>query len=1524
MKEKNNLLVFSNDSMYREVDIDEFDKEEILCGNTSKCDIRLKIKSSEEIIITFKKINDIWQIVENESTYYIANGIKTPRKQLIHGDTIVVKHNVHKGELFNISYFIDFKSNIENYDLKIELNKNNENTIGCDISKDIFIKNELLGNSNFTIRFENNMWFLYDNKTKYGVYINGDKVEKKRVIKNYDFIILTGYKFFFKNGYLYTSKYDSDITVNNLRKSMLDENNKLFKYPSFLRSPRMLLNYPNDKIEILNPPSKINKPSNSLILTLIPLVGMVGLTLSFGNRGDSKSLMFTIGSVVLTASVSILTAMHQNKSYKKETSERVKKYLEYIEDKDKEIKELEYIQRNNMLATYQDTKQNFNIVMNAERRLWERMPIHKDFLVSRIGTGSCNPTFNISIPKVEFKDDTDPIIDKPMELFNKYKVINNAPVLLPVESAGSIGVSGNNEDIVNFINNMTLDIATNHYYGDVKLVYLFNKNNTKNLEGLKWIPHVWSDDKKIRFMATEKEDANFILKGIYKLLEEREALSKNKDARQSEKIMPHYIVFVSDRTLLENSPIAKYIGREKDLGITFIFLYDSIEFLPKECRYIVTLQDGNCGTLQFVEQSENKHKFKYEVLDSKQYLSYAKKMSPMYISDSVSDASLTSSISLFDLYNVRSINQINLNKYWNKSRVDKTMAVPLGVKLGDDVVTLDLHEKYHGPHGLVAGTTGSGKSEILQSYIASMAINFHPHEVAFIIIDFKGGGMANQFRDLPHLIGTITNIDGNQINRTLKSIEAELKRRQRLFSQFDVNHIDKYMQLYRTNKNSMEPLPHLIIIADEFAELKSEQPEFMAKLISAARIGRSLGVHLILATQKPAGVVDDQIWSNSKFKLCLKVQTKEDSREMIKTDVAADIVQPGRAYLQVGNNEIFELFQSAWSGAKVYEDDDINSKDFEINMIDVVGKRQKIYSTKDNRNNDDFKTELDIVLNYVNDYCTENNINRVKGLWLPPLESYVTLEQLNDKFNINDIESWMCPLIGIYDNPDEQSQEPLYFNIAEQGNIAIVGSPGSGKTTMLQTTIFSICKNHDAEDVNLYILDFGGRTLKLLENIPQVSTVIVPEEEVKLNTLLKILKREIDTRKEKFSQYGVNSLTSYRQASNEKLPHIVVAIDNYASFSEYYEDASDTITFISREGINLGVTLIITANQYTNMSYRLSANMGINVALRCNDKSEYSNIIDGCRMEPENVEGRGLIKIGKQIFEFQTALAIEGENEILRGENIKHLVSNMKQNAKVVANKLPVMPQILKLSDVIKRIDNNDYKINIGVNYEYVEDQYISLSKNTVINILGPSKSGKTNMIKNICRTLECNNLNKSSELYIVDSDKRSLENLKDLSSTKMYTNELDEIDSMVDKLIEKLYQRSCKVKEEKCLGKSLEKILENEPLLVLVIDNGDDVCSKINYEYELQDKFKMIIEEYSNLKVSIIISGTESEFATDYSDGPKLFKYNGIGILYSKLSNQSYYDLGYISQEKDLQLGDAYIIENKKYVKVKTPICNI
>lgn len=233
---------------------------------------------------------------------------------------------------------------------------------------------------------------------------------------------------------------------------------------------------------------------------------------------------------------------------------------------------------------------------------------------------------------------------------------------------------------------------------------------------------------------------------------------------------------------------------------------------------------------------------------------------------------------------------------------------------------------------------GSGKSEVIQSYILSLAVNFHPHDVAFLLIDYKGGGMANLFKDLPHLLGTITNLDGAQSMRALVSINAELKRRQRLFATHDVNHINQYQKKYKLGEVS-EPMPHLFLISDEFAELKTNQPDFMKELVSTARIGRSLGIHLILATQKPSGVVDDQIWSNSRFKLALKVADRSDSMEMLKTPDAAEITQVGRGYLQVGNNEVYELFQSAWSGADYQPDkEEQGIEDHTIYAINDIGQ----------------------------------------------------------------------------------------------------------------------------------------------------------------------------------------------------------------------------------------------------------------------------------------------------------------------------------------------------------------------------------------------------------------------------------------------------------------------------------------------------------------------------------------------------------------------------------------------------------
>lgn len=272
--------------------------------------------------------------------------------------------------------------------------------------------------------------------------------------------------------------------------------------------------------------------------------------------------------------------------------------------------------------------------------------------------------------------------------------------------------------------------------------------------------------------------------------------------------------------------------------------------------------------------------------------------------------------SFLEMFGVEQTEELAIEKRWQKTNSAESLAVPVGFKAKDELLELNIHEKAHGPHGLLAGTTGSGKSEFLQTYILSLAVHYHPHEVAFLLIDYKGGGMAQPFKTIPHLLGTITNINDskNFSMRALASIKSELRKRQRLFDQNLVNHIDDYMELYK-NKQVMEPMPHLFIISDEFAELKNEEPEFIKELVSAARIGRSLGVHLILATQKPGGIIDNQIWSNARFRVALKVQDAQDSKEILKNPDAANLTVTGRAYLQVGNNEQYELFQSAWSGA---------------------------------------------------------------------------------------------------------------------------------------------------------------------------------------------------------------------------------------------------------------------------------------------------------------------------------------------------------------------------------------------------------------------------------------------------------------------------------------------------------------------------------------------------------------------------------------------------------------------------------
>ena len=538
---------------------------------------------------------------------------------------------------------------------------------------------------------------------------------------------------------------------------------------------------------------------------------------------------------------------------------------------------------------------------------------------------------------------------------------------------------------------------------------------------------------------------------------------------------------------------------------------DKLSHLPGKCVNFITLDSSFCGILRTAVDDYYQQTFINEIDSNINMKKCVDVLSNIPIEFEQDLRNLPTTLSFLELYGVGKLEQLNIRNRWKSNDPTKSLKAPLGVNDQSNTIYLDLHEKFHGPHGLIAGTTGSGKSEFIITFILSMCVNYSPNEVAFILIDYKGGGLAGAFENkknnirLPHLAGTITNLDKNELNRTLVSIQSELTRRQEKFNEARDSLGESTMDIYKYQKlfkegNLKEPMPHLFIICDEFAELKAQQPDFMDNLISAARIGRSLGVHLILATQKPSGVVNDQIWSNTKFRVCLKVAEPGDSNEVIKCPDAAEIKNAGRFYLQVGQNEIFVLGQSGWCGAP-YSPSDVIKKDYDRSLSFIDDGANVIKNISDDtgkKKNSAEGDELSNILKYIALLAQKEGL-KTENLWLDSIPGNLSLGALINKYNFNENE--VTAIIGEYDDPSNQYQNILTLPLNQESNTMVYGLSGSNREMFLRTLVYSTSALYSSQDVNFYIFDFGSETFRIFSKIPHVGDVVFASEADKVDKL---------------------------------------------------------------------------------------------------------------------------------------------------------------------------------------------------------------------------------------------------------------------------------------------------------------------------------------------------------------------------------------------------------------------------------------
>ncbi|MDD4049351.1 MAG: type VII secretion protein EssC, partial [Clostridia bacterium] len=793
----------------------------------------------------------------------------------------------------------------------------------------------------------------------------------------------------------------------------------------FSRQPRFLPEIPAGEIEVPNPPHAYEKPEISWFALLAPPVVMLIVTLLIAMSAQSMFLMISIATTVITLIVSLTNAAAQIRKYKKKKKEREHKYLQFITDTRSKLTLVKEQQTKAMNEMNPEPSECIQRIMKTDNRLWERTSSYNDFLSLRLGVGSAPLSMHIKYTKQAIIMESDPLIMEPQRLALEFEKIHGVPVVVNLLKSEICGIAGEDKKTAELVKLMLLQIITHHGYDDVRIVLLATEDGLERWHWMKLLPHLWDDGFSTRFFLCGNAIAHKTLSELYTILKERE-MKANVGS-----VLPHYIFIVEDVSLLENESINKYLYNGcARIGVSSVFIAKDTAYLPMNCRTVITLQGNNAETADRV--SGEKAVFTPDKTDFNNLELAARRMVSLRIKNIGANFALPQSITLMEMLKAKKTPEIDLLFRWGKNKTYKGMSVPIGAKAGGTPFHLDMHETGYGPHGLVAGTTGSGKSELLQSIIISLAINYHPHDIVFVLIDYKGGGMADVFKGMPHLVGTITNLGGNQTNRALLSIKSELMRRQRIFSEYGVNNIDKYQKLYycHNDNKEMPAIPHLIMIADEFAELKQDQPDFMKELVSTARVGRSLGVHLILATQKPAGVVDDQIWSNSKFKICLKVQDEADSKDVIKRPDAAMIKEPGRAYIQVGNDEVFELFQSAYSGADYDPEGEMQKSENRAKRIYLVtlnGKTEQIYPLEEEKiAKKELPSQLKAMVEHIINITKENSIEPLEGPWLPPSAQTVYLDDFfkTPGKTVENSELLSVP-IGIIDDPRGQRQEHL-------------------------------------------------------------------------------------------------------------------------------------------------------------------------------------------------------------------------------------------------------------------------------------------------------------------------------------------------------------------------------------------------------------------------------------------------------------------------------------------------------------------
>jgi DNA segregation ATPase FtsK/SpoIIIE, S-DNA-T family len=1046
------------------------------------------------------------------------------------------------------------------------------------------------------------------------------------------------------------------------------------------------------------PPDVTRTGRSNMLARLLPVVMaiatsaiMVVVFLSRSAVARNPAFMTFPLMMLLSAVATVVTGADRRRG---EINADRADYLCYLADVRAAAVETAAAQRSSLSWRHPEPDTLWTLVGGS--RMWERRLSDSDFCQVRIGTGTQCLATRLIPPPTTPTNRRDPVTETALRRFlQTHSTVPDVPTPIDLRGVDTVMICGETTRARALLRAVICQLAVFHSPSLVLIAAVVSEPNQSHWDWLKWLPHHQHPHATDRLgparMTYSTPDAA---------------------ARPLGDLVPQLIIVVDDDDMIG---IRLGVGRPANAS----------------SELIIGPQDDR-------EASPRLDQMSYPAA-----LTCARRLAGFRAGGSDALAA-GGGLGWADLVGIDDLASYTPTDCWSSMSFRDRLRVPIGTTATGAPLELDIKEaaeKGMGPHGLCIGATGSGKSEFLRTIALGMMVRHSPEALNLALIDFKGGATFAGLAPAPHVAAVITNLSDKAalVARMRDALTGEMNRRQealRLAGNLDG--IGAYGRLRQAGV-PLAPLPVLLIIVDEFSELLSQHPDFADVFVAIGRLGRSLGMHLLLASQRLDEGKLRGLESHLSYRVCLKTLSATESRIVLGTNCAYELPPtPGAAYLRVGTDELIR-FQTSYVSGPARIESRACAEGFDSRKpVQVFSARPAGPITLPaEAAGDQRRTVLQTVVDQLSGYGPPAH-----EVWLPPLETTPSLDSLlRDTESTGETRTLLTVCLGLVDRPFEQKRTPLAVDLSgAAGNVAVVGAPQSGKSTALRTLITAMAVTHDPSLVQFYCLDFGGGALASLADWPHVGSVAGRPEPQLTRRMIARVEAIIGTREVLFREHGIGSMAQYRRLKAAQDPRcdrfgdVFLVVDGWSTVCRECETIERSISSIAAQGLSFGVHVVLSASRWAEIRPALKDQIGTRIELRLGDPADSELDRRRAQLVPEGRPGRGLSDDG---LHMAIALPDIRTEEILR-----------TRHSGCAAPPIPVLPTRVDYCTVIEQASAD---VVLGLEETDLRPLAIDFARQPHLLIFGESECGKTAALRTVCRELVRTTTGAQSQLFIVD-----------------------------------------------------------------------------------------------------------------------------------------------------------------------------